>query len=135
MKKEYTTPIIMIEEFAADEHISACYSLFCEISGDGTSFTGNAYNNNVTNWYGLSTKYDGLLHGEPCANGSSLNTETNTYYEYHKKSAIGDIELGAYDSEKGRYVAVWTSKDINGSGTYYHHGYAVLADANRPNHS
>ena len=84
--------------------------------------------------YDLSTPLDGQLHGAPCANGSSLNTATGVYYEYHKASAVGNITLGA-DAGNGRQYAVWTSEDVNGTGHYSHYGYAVLDDANHPNHS
>ena len=85
-------------------------------------------------WHGLNTPLDGQLHGAPCANGSSLNTDTGIYYEFHKESAVGKITLGG-DAGNGRYYAVWNSNDVNGTGNYNHYGYAVLDDANRPNHS
>lgn len=145
MKKKYEVPIVYIESFTPNEYVAACYSLYCLVSGDGNRFTGNTWHDrqgshgreacdNRTNWHGLSTPLDGQLHGAPCANGSSLNTATDTYYEYHKASAVGNITLGA-DAGNGRQYAVWTSEDVNGTGHYSHYGYAVLDDQNRPNHS
>lgn len=145
MKKRWESPQMLVQKFEANEYVAACYSLYCLVSGDGTHFTGNAWHDNrgshgreacdnTTLWQGLSTPLDGQLHGAPCANGSSLNTDTGIYYEYHKASAVGDIKLGA-DAGNGRQYAVWTSEDVNGTGHYSHYGYAVLDDANRPNHS
>lgn len=145
MKKKYEAPIAYIESFMPNEYVAACYSLYCLVSGDGNRFTGNTWHDvrgshereacdSTTTWHGLSTPLDGQLHGAPCANGSSLNTATGIYYEYHKESAVGNITLGA-DAGNGRQYAVWTSEDVNGTGHYSHYGYAVLDDQNRPNHS
>lgn len=145
MKKKYEAPIVYIESFTPNEYVAACYSLYCLVSGDGSHFTENAWHDrqgshrreacdDTTTWQGLNTPWDGQLHGAPCANGSSLNTATDTYYEYHKASAVGNITLGA-DAGNGRQYAVWTSEDVNGTGHYSHYGYAVLDDQNRPNHS
>lgn len=141
MKKKYVTPTMVGERFSADEYVAACYSLYCMISGDGDKYTGKAVfsqNKKYKNWLANSqltfTPDNGLDHGEPCANGSSLDTTTGNYYEYHKKSAVGTIALGA-DAGNGKQYATWTSEDINGTGTYHHYGYAKLDDVNRPNHS
>lgn len=145
MKKRWESPQMLVQKFEANEYVAACYSLYCLVSGDGNRFTGNVWHdkrrshgkeacNDTTLWQGLSTPLDGQLHGAPCANGSSLNTDTDIYYEYHKASAVGNITLGA-DAGNGRQYAVWTSEDVNGTGHYSHYGYAVLDDANRPNHS
>lgn len=141
--REYVRPMMMSEAFAPNEYIATCYSLYCLVSGDGNRFTGNKWHDNLRNhkgqasdntteWHGLSTPLDGQLHGAPCANGSSLNTESGIYYENHKESAVGNITLGSYASD-GRQYAVWTSEDVNGTGHYSHYGYAVY-DSN-PNHS
>ena len=145
MKKKWNEPKVLIQNFEPNEYVAACYSLYCLVSGDGDHFTGNTWHDrkwshgretcdDTTNWAGLSTPLDGQLHGSPCANGSSLNTATGIYYEYHKASAVGNITLGA-DAGNGRQYAVWTSEDVNGTGHYSHYGYAVLDDANSPNHS
>lgn len=144
MKKRWESPQMLVQKFEANEYVAACYSLYCLVSGDGERFTGNTWHDwrshggeqhdNTTVWNRLSTPLDGQLHGAPCANGSSLNTETGVYYEYHKASAVGNITLGD-DAGNGRQYAVWTSEDVNGTGHYSHYGYAVLDDANRPNHS
>lgn len=145
MKKRWEEPKILIQQFMANEYVATCYSLYCEVSGDGNAFTGNTWHDlqknhpgqscdNTTSWNGLTTSLDGLLHGAPCANGSSLNKTTGVIYEYHKESAVGDIELGTtVPGTTNKQYAVWTSKDVNGTGIYHHYGYAV-ADS-RPNHS
>ena len=144
-RKVWKQPVATIQKFAPNEYVAACYSLYCLVSGDGNRFTGNTWHdghgahgreayNDTTIWHGLSTPLDGQLHGAPCANGSSLNTATSTYYEYHKASAVGNITLGA-DAGNGRQYAVWTSEDVNGTGHYSHYGYAVLDDKDHPNHS
>ena len=144
-RKVWRRPLTRVQQFEANEYVAACYSLYCLVSGDGTHFTGDAWHDEyrshgrdecdyTTLWHGLYTPLDGQLHGRPCANGSSLNTDTGIYYEYHKASAVGNITLGD-DAGRGRQYAVWTSEDVNGTGHYSHYGYAVLDDANRPNHS
>lgn len=104
----------------------ACHSQYCLASGNGEYFTGNAWYDrrgsygretcdDATNWQGLQTPLDGQFHGATCANGSSLNTDTGIYHEYHKASAAGNITLGA-DAGNGRQYVAWISDDVNGTG-------------------
>ena len=62
------------------------------------------------------------------------NTETDTFYENGKASKIDSVQVSDTKGQYG-YYATWGSTDVNGTGYYKHYGWAVLDDANRPNHS
>lgn len=146
MKRMYEKPMAYEERFLSENYCtSACYSLYCLISGDGNNFTSiSKFQNNqkYRDWkqksgMNFNPGDTNLDHGKPCAQGSSLNSDGN-YYEFNKKSAVGSIDLGK-SAGNGKYYATWQSINIetNSSGghdTYNHYGYAV-PDSQNPNHS
>lgn len=148
MKRMYEKPMAYVEEFTVNEYVSACYSLYCMISGNGNKYTGDAFfsnNDKYRRWNknsGLTytPEYEEggtLLHGKYCADGSSLDDVTNIYYEAHnKRAAVGtaSIQIGN-DAGNGKKYATWISTDTNPKASKYHHyGYAI-EDSSRPNHS
>ena len=136
MKKEYVKPILIGEKFGANEYIAVCYSLYCEVAGDNCKFTRNTYFNRDVRWDNKTVQADGQLHGQPCADGSSWNEETNTFFENGKNSPVSGVNIGSpVQDENDEWYATWYSEDINGTGTYRHYGYAKLDMPNKPNHS
>lgn len=134
MKKTYVIPKMECEEFTPNEYVAACYSLYCEVSGEALQYTGDVWFNKDVTWNGNPVKHDGMLHGRPCAEKSSYNTSTGTFYENGKASEIDSVNVTDTKGTYG-YYATWGSNDINGTGHYRHYGWAVLDDENRPNHS
>lgn len=134
MKREYVTPVIVGEEFSANEYVAACYSLYCEVAGDNLHYIGDTWFNKDVTWNEVKVICDRQLHGRPCAEKSSYNTETDTFYENGKASKIDSVQVSDTKGQYG-YYATWGSTDVNGTGYYKHYGWAVLDDANRPNHS
>ena len=137
MKKTWQAPRILVQEFETNEYVAACYSLYCAISGDGE---GNVlYKSRKFNW---TQKWDGQIvepdykdHGQPCANGSSYNVKD--FFENSKPASLVDsVHLGS-PAGVNKWYATWSSTDggAAATGRYNHYGYAVLDDANRPNHS
>lgn len=138
--RTWVSPKAVEENFTSNQNvansISGCFTVYCKVAGDGKGkFYGNQWFNRNATFYGTTIKADGQLHGEPCARGSSLDTKTNTYYEYHKKSGAGSIKAVGPTESNGYIPATWTSTDINGTGEYTHYGYAINDQPNKPNHS
>lgn len=136
--RTWVSPKAVEENFTSNQNvaISGCYTVYCMISGDGKGkYNGiKNFSSDVT-FYNQEIKHDGQNHGKPCALGSSLDTKTNTYYEYNKKSGLGIItELGPQESN-GYIPVTWHSTDIQGTGEYTHYGYAINDQPNKPNHS
>lgn len=144
MKKTWQAPRILVQEFEANEYVAACYDLFCAISGDGygkpksKGGSGGSYFNDLRSWGKFTIVRDGLAHGDPCALGSSYDNVNHDFYERNKPGTRVDPSSVNISDDKdpngpGLYAA-WISTDSNGD-QYQHYGYAVLNDANRPNHS
>ena len=149
MKKKWETPRMMIQEFAPNEYVAACYTLVCAIPGsspteigDGTStrwFTDSPNGRTTpfvrsTNWDGTWVWADGLAHGN-CGNEStSYDVDYNIGYEHNndgtvKNAVISNVHIGSQASGN-RYYATWNSDN----GTMYtHYGFAIM-DSNQ-NHS
>ena len=141
MKKNWQAPRIRVQEFEANEYVATCYDLFCAISGDGygkPKSKGGSYFNDLRSWGNFTIVRDGLAHGDPCALGSSYDDVNHDFYERNKPGTRVDPSSVNISDDKdpngpGLYAA-WISTDSNGDH-YQHYGYAVLNDANRPNHS
>lgn len=140
MKKTWQAPRIQVQEFETNEYVATCYSLYCKVAGDGEGhfYEKTWFKEDVPEWGNLGTiKCDGQLHGQPCANGSSYHEETKQFYENSKPvSFVDSVNLGS-EASPGKWYATWGSTDggAAATGRYNHYGYAVLDDANRPNHS
>ena len=68
--------------------------------------------------------------------GTSYNADKEEFYEYGKLSSASNIQINNDEVlSDGRRYAIWTSRDVNGTGDYNHYGYAMLDEPNRPNHS
>lgn len=51
MKKKWETPQIAFQKFAANEYITACYSLYCKVSGDGSNYIKDTWHDlNRNHW-------------------------------------------------------------------------------------
>lgn len=138
--RKWVSPKAVEENFTSNQNvansISGCYSVYCKISGNGAgAYTGKQNFDSDVYFYGKTITHDGKDHGEPCARGSSLDTKTKNYYEYNKKSGLGEIEVLGSQESNGYIPVTWTSTDINGTGKYTHYGYAINDQPNKPNHS
>ncbi len=138
MKKNWIRPQVIVEQFEANEYVSTCYSLYCAIPGDSPTaihdgITTRAFDYSVS-WDGTNLRNDsGMWHGEPCAEHTSWDPDTDTYYESGKPyTLVADVELGSATLDGGYYVT-WTSR--LGGALYRHYGYAYPSDSSRPNHS
>lgn len=139
--RTWVSPKAVEENFTSNQNvansISGCFTLYCMISGDGKGkFTGVKNFNHSVIFYSTEIKPDGMDHGKPCALGSSLDTKTNTYYEYNKKSGVGNYKKVGPQESNGYIPSTWTSTDINHpENKYTHYGYAINDQPNKPNHS
>lgn len=74
-----------------------------------------------------------MLHGRPCACGSSYDQKTKKFYETGKQVSASDIKISEiYDSDVPGYQVTWKSTDDK---TYQHYCYAINDQPNKPNHS
>ena len=142
--RTWIRPSAIEENFASNQNIasdsvSACYSLYCLVAGDGEgNWTGNNFfNGSSFNWGNESVTPDGGEHGKPCACGASYDKNSGKFYEYGKqvsttKPDISNISKIFVDGKTG-YQATWKSTD--GVRNYQHFGYAINDKPDRPNHS
>lgn len=137
MKKTWQAPRILVQEFETNEYVAACYSLFCMVAGDGEKWTGDKKFDRDETWDGKKVRCDGKLHGQPCADGSSYNVEKGQFFENSKPASLVDSVYLGSSAGFNKWYATWSSTDGGpaATGRYNHYGYAVLDDANRPNHS
>lgn len=110
--RTWIKPSAIEENFASNQNIAnsvnACYSLYCKVAGDGkgtyirdTKFEGTSFN-----WGNELVTPDTLLHGEPCACGSSYDKNTDKFYETGKQVSATDIKISEiYDSDVPGYQA------------------------------
>lgn len=137
--RTWIKPSAIEEYFASNQNIAnsvnACYSLYCKVAGDGkgnyirdTKFEGASFK-----WGTELVTPDKLLHGRPCACGSSYDQKTKKFYETGKQVSATDIKISEiYEQSVQGYEATWKSTDGN---TYQHYGYAINDQPNKPNHS
>ncbi len=163
MKKQWTRPEVMVENFVPNEYVAACYDYNVELS---CAIPGTAYNkvdDYGTKWNTINRNgADGKLHGL-CANMSTtMKVSGSAGYETvngvaQKDRPITNIVIGqackdwkndTYSSNAGTnssmndgyYHATWKSYDgANMTGAYSHYGVAHVTSAiqieGRPNHS
>lgn len=132
-------PSAIEENFASNQNIAnsvnACYSLYCKVAGDGkgTYYQDTTFEGRKFNWATIEITPDTLLHGRPCACGSSYDQKAKKFYETGKQVSATDINISTiYEPTVQGYEATWKSTD---GYTYQHYGYAINDQPNKPNHS
>ena len=137
--RTWIKPSAIEEYFASNQNIAnsvnACYSLYCKVArdGKGTYYKDTTFKGKKFNWATIEVTPDKLLHGKPCACGSSYDQKTKKFYKTGKQVSDTDIKISEiYDSDVPGYQATWKSTDGN---TYQHYGYAINDQPNKPNHS
>lgn len=137
--KTWIKPSAIEENFASNQNIAnsvnACYSLYCKVAGDGkgTYYEDRTFTGEKFKWATIEVTPDTLLHGRPCARGSSYDQKTKKFYETGKQVYATDINISTiYEPTVQGYQATWKSTDGN---TYQHYGYAINDQPNKPNHS
>ncbi|MDY2814763.1 MAG: hypothetical protein SOU03_12545 [Dorea sp.] len=147
MKREYVTPVLIGERFAANEYVAACYKLACTV-GPGQA---NASNGD----YWEENEYGGVTHssaGTPntCAdaNANRVITDSGDAFqsvgEYNGEQGWIDGGLDTIiDNGDGKVgvgdVIYWHTYGKNKWGwidrRWNHVGTLELADSRHPNHS
>ena len=134
MKKEYVRPMIIGEEFSADEYVSACWGVACNTSA-ANKIEDDLNNNPI---YGHQSQYCGQYTHQVIANNVPVKMiEVDTYW--------GDLECtlytdDTYSEEKdistvtGDSTIYWVTEGL-GNNIYHHVGTTQFTDANRTNHS
>lgn len=145
MKKEYVTPIIAGEIFAANEYVAACITGIIQCVYPGTALTKgdngvyDDYNGQKSGWY---TDSEGKVHGICGYDATiSFNGDTASGYERNKNGVIQTdrpiFNISGYEQEIGTYNVTWKSTDTAANVTYTHKGRLKISnvDDNHPNHS
>ena len=145
--RTWIRPSAIEENFASNQNIandsvSACYSLYCKVAGDGRgnfktdtdfNFGPNTGYKQPFQWGNEWVTPDGKSHGIPCACGSSYDKKTKKFYETGKQVFATDINISdIYGPDAPGYQATWKSTDDT---TYQHYGYAINDQPNKPHHS
>lgn len=142
MKKNYVTPRIVSEEFAANEYVSACFYIACEYSGETININGHSQRHSATGC-GKATNQAITVHSGTLQSGATISiTELNAkvlgrptqdlpcYFvpSEHAQSPRNKRISGVKDGETIYWVTdvgYWMS----------HKGTVHYTDSNRPNHS
>lgn len=144
--RTWIKPSAIKENFASNQSVSACYSLYCKVAGDGKgNWTGNNYFHRGPNsgfnqkfsWAKVTVEPDHMEHGKPCACGSSYDEGTDKFYEFNKPAVSftdPNVSNVIDSSVPNGYQATWNSTDTNGD-VYHHYGYAINDQPDKPNHS
>lgn len=144
MKKLWEKPRAAIQEFAANEYVTACITgtIQCVYPGNGRTNGDNNtyddYNGKQSGWY---TDSEGKLHGL-CGYDAVISFNGNTASGYERNNGVIDTSrpiynISGYEESVGTYYVTWTSKDTGANMEYAHKGRLVVSnvDADRPNHS
>ena len=135
MKKHYVKPMMIGEEFSADEFVSACFYIACESSSTGHSKdndgTGCRWPNNqeITVIDGEITDSAGVtisvIETNVKINGN-YTSDRICYFDRNKRtttlSGVNNNETITWYTDIGYYIME-------------HHGTVRLIDENRANHS
>ena len=151
MKKHYVKPVIVGEEFLADEYVSVCFGISCDYGETGGN-TGTQDPINKSS-YAKHTKRTSNNSGCGWTHNQYIveNGERYTMIEINTDQTAGGQPLNCqlYTQNWGSKVNSWTAEDLAASsdgtvywsttvrfvGEMYHKGQVVLLDANRANHS
>lgn len=139
--KTYIKPLMKYEIFTANEYVSACYNVQCEIGQGNRPYAKILHNRNF--FSGFLEKYSGLTQytGDNLAHGSACGSHTvirddGTIFENGKGSQGDIVQIVDNDNSgglsAGDYV-YWYTGDINGTGRYNHFGTAYSVNSENPN--
>ncbi len=136
MKRTWTSPKIEVQQFEANEYVSACYIT------DGGSLTIACTAGTWNPQYNAYVDSEGNWHGDPCRQNSVASYQNNSGTEYNSngtvKSVITNLSIndGSDDGilQNGTHPASWNST-ADGI-TYSHSGIATVTNVQENgNHS
>ena len=146
MKKQWTSPRILVQEIEANEYVAACVQgiIACAIPGydnmlcDGNSPVRN-FNYDVT-WNNNLVKGDGLDHGL-CGEETPISFNSDTASGFETNHGTIDYErvitnVSGYTLTPGVYNVTWNSS-YRDSPIYTHYGKLNITniDDEHPNRS
>lgn len=97
--RTWIKPSASEENFASTQNITnsvnACYSLYYKVArdGKGTYYKDTTFKGKKINWATIEVTPDKLLHGRPCACGSSYDQKTKKFYDTGKQVSATDIKI------------------------------------------
>lgn len=146
MKKQWTSPRILVQEFEANEYVAACVQgiIACAIPGDDPmACDGNfptQYFNYEVFWNGRHLNGDGLEHGL-CGEKTPISFNSDTASGFETNHGTIDHErvitnVSGYTLTPGVYDVTWNSS-YRDSPTYTHYGKLTITniDDEHPNRS
>ena len=144
MKKRWVEPRIAVQQFVADEYVSACITgtIQCVYPGTmhnkGDNGIYDDYNGAESGWY---TDSEGKLHGI-CGYNATISFNGDTASGFESVGGVTDrsrpiYNITGYNQSVGTYYVTWTSKDTAANMEYSHKGRLNVTnvDSSRPNHS
>lgn len=155
MRESWEAPKIAVQQFVSGEFaVNPCYTLYCEVAGNEGRYNQDTWfdkektssifeqelvlgDDNNYYWGDLKVTPDKQLHGRPCAEACSYDSENKIFYENGKRSEIGGVQISEkhHNTLTNWFFAVWGSIDINQTGNYTHYGWAVFDENYSTNHS
>lgn len=145
MKKNYVTPRIVSEEFAANEFVSACFYIACDYSGQTINVNGHSQKHSASGCGDLTnqaiTVHSGSLQNQ--STGATISiTELDAVVGGRP---VGDLKCYFVPSEHAQSPRNERISGVSTGDTIYwvtdvgywmsHKGTVHYTDSNRPNHS
>lgn len=159
MKLQWETPRIEIEAFEANEYVSACYSIKCQVGTQGFTTTYGDHTYTEDELWGSWTIPNGLTESQYYGSAQSDHNTTGTSgtcndpaSNFITVDSNNNYSFYEQNNEQGHLNGEITNAfDLNGNGigagdliawvtynaTYYwrHWAYAQASDASHPNRS
>ena len=136
MKNTWGSPRIVVEQFAPNEYVAACFQLACNVWQPGGSDEIPTYDGHGANRVENNT-HSANACGSAANQYITDNNGTITVREYSSDQGWLDCEILSPTSgtiSVGDYVS-WNTYSGDGKRTWHHHGVASAADSSHPNRS
>lgn len=156
MKETWTAPRVSVQQFRANEYVSACIvgKVACELPGASSTalefdsnghayYDGNIYHTHLGHkddaWHGLCANEADISFNPETGVGSGNETQYNNGSFTAVDNRVIKVTGGSYNAnELNVWQPIsWESSNDNWKSSYSHEGFIKISyvDTNRPNHS
>lgn len=125
MKREYVRPTAVVENFAADEYVAACYKIYCETPNNNSKYTSVYYNGSSNPVYsngwgftGCGRYHNGVVQDDPpTANGYVKDSRGNTapVFVWEEKLGGNTVDVHVMNPNGAGYEDISSPQHPNAS--------------------
>lgn len=117
MKKQWTSPRVLVQEFEANEYVAACYRIFCETPNGNASYR---YLFDDTNGNGQWDSGDQRLYGSALGSFSGCGNWHSGVIQSDPPSENGFVTWNRYPGWGHEAEAVfWWREDLGATSDYH----------------